>query len=69
MVYPRLSTNAGQVSKAEKQTEKGIRHLSPSYHTLKDTNSFEWFQALLSSLEAQSMSEPGGDGQLTFANP
>lgn len=28
----------------------------------KDTNSFEWFQALLSSLEAQSMNEPGADG-------
>lgn len=28
----------------------------------KDTNSFEWFQALLSSLEAQSMGAPGADG-------
>lgn len=28
----------------------------------KDTNSFEWFQALLSSLETQSMNEPGADG-------
>ncbi|OCK88755.1 uncharacterized protein K441DRAFT_586965 [Cenococcum geophilum 1.58] len=28
----------------------------------KDTNSFEWFQSLLSSLEAQSMGEPSADG-------
>lgn len=41
MVYLRLSINAGQVSKDEKRTEKGIHHLSPSHHTLKDANSFE----------------------------
>src|SRR6201996_4856914 len=28
----------------------------------KDTTSFEWFQALLSSLEAQSLGAPGQDG-------
>lgn len=28
----------------------------------KDTNSFEWFQTLLSSLETQSMGAPGADG-------
>ncbi|KAF2170159.1 hypothetical protein M409DRAFT_51911 [Zasmidium cellare ATCC 36951] len=32
----------------------------------KDTTSFEWFQALLSSLEAQSMSMSGGVGQQEF---
>jgi hypothetical protein len=32
MVYLRLSINAGQVSKDEKRTEKGIHHLSPLSH-------------------------------------
>jgi len=34
----------------------------------KDTNSFEWFQALLSSLEAQSMSEPAPTAPTSYAS-